>query len=44
MFRDFLMSDEIFLSPQVKRIVIISDKHGICDFSRESPNYLNLET
>ena len=25
-FRDFLMADQIFLSPQVKRSVIISNK------------------
>ena len=28
-FWDFLMFDQIFLSPQVKRSVIISNKHGI---------------
>ena len=29
-FRDFLMFYQIFLSPQVKQIMIISKKHGIC--------------
>ena len=28
-FWDILMFDKIFVSPQVKRIVIISNKHGI---------------
>ena len=28
-FWDFLMFDQIFLSPQVKRSSIISNKHGI---------------
>ena len=28
-FRDILMFDKIFVSSQVKRIVIISNKHGI---------------
>ena len=34
------MFDEIFLSPQVKRFVIISNKHGIY----ELPNDLRLMT
>ena len=28
-FRDFLMIDQIFLSPQVKQSVIINKKHGM---------------
>ena len=28
-FRDILMFDQIFISPQVKRIMIISNMHGI---------------
>ena len=28
-FRDFLMFDQIFLSPQVKQSVIINKKHGM---------------
>ena len=34
------MFDEIFLSPQVKRIMINSNKHGIY----ELPNDLRLKT
>ena len=37
-FWDILMFDKIFVSPQVKRIVIISNKHGIY----ELPNDLRL--
>ena len=33
---------EIFLSPQVKRIMIISNKHGIYEFPHELPNDLRL--
>ena len=32
MFRDFLMFEPIFLLPQVKRNVIISNKRGIYEF------------
>ena len=37
---DILMFDKIFVSPQVKRIVIISNKHGIY----ELPNDLRIRT
>ena len=40
MFLDILMFDEIFVSPQVERIVIISNKYGIY----ELPNDLRLRT
>ena len=33
---------QIFLSPQVKRIVIISNKHGIYELPHELPNDLRL--
>ena len=39
-FRDILMFDKIFVSPQVKQIVIISNKRGIY----ELPNNLRLRT
>ena len=32
------MFHKIFLSPQVKRIVIISNKHGIYELPNELPN------
>ena len=32
------MSRQIFLSPQVKWIVIISNKHGINELSHDLPN------
>ena len=38
------MFEEIFLSPQVKRIVIITNKHGIYEFAHELPNNLKLRT
>ena len=41
-FSDFLMFDQIFLSPQVKRSVIISNKHGTYELSYELPNNLRL--
>ena len=41
-FSDFLMFYQIFLSLQVKQIVIISNKHGIYEFPRELPNDLRL--
>ena len=34
---------KIFVSPQVKRIVIISNKHGIYELLHELPNELRLE-
>ena len=43
-FRDMLMFDEVFVSPQVKRIVIISNKHGIYELPHELPNDLRLRT
>ena len=43
-FRDMLMFDEVFVSPQVKRIVIISNKHGIYELPHELPNDLRLMT
>ena len=33
---------QIFLSRQIKRIVIISSKHGIYEFPQELPNDLRL--
>ena len=36
--------DKIFVSPQVKRIVIISNKHGIQELPHELPNDLRLRT
>ena len=33
---------QIFLSPQVKQIVIISNKHGIYELPHELPNDLRL--
>ena len=41
-FRDFLMLDQIFLSPQVKQSVLVSERHGIYELSHELPN--DLET
>ena len=41
-FWDILMFDKIFVSPQVKRIVIISNKHGIYELPHELPNDLRL--
>ena len=38
------MFDEIFLSPQVKRIVMNSNKHGIYQSPHELPNDLRLTT
>ena len=34
------MFDKIFVSPQVKQIVIISNKHGIYELPHELPNDL----
>ena len=36
------MFDKIFVSPQLKRIVIISNKHGIYVLPHELPNDLDL--
>ena len=41
-FWDFLMFYQIFLSRQVKRRVIISNKHGTCELPHELPNDLRL--
>ena len=38
------MFDEVFLSPQAKRIVINSKKHGIYELPHELPNGLRLRT
>ena len=43
-FCDILMFDKTFLSRQVKRIVIISNKHGIQVLPHELPNVLRLRT
>ena len=36
------MFDKMFVSPQVKRIVIINNKHGIYELPHEMPNNLRL--
>ena len=41
-FWNFLLFDQIFLSPQVKRSLVISDKYGIYELPRELPNHLKL--
>ena len=41
-FWDFLIFDQIFLSPQVKRSVIISNKHGIYELPHEFSNNWRL--
>ena len=41
-FWDFLIFDQIFLSPQVKRSVIISNKHGIYELPHELSNNWRL--
>ena len=41
-FQDFLMFQQIFLSPQVKRIMIISTKHVIYELPHELPNDLRI--
>ena len=40
---DFSLFYQIFLSPQVKPTVIISNKHGIYELSHELPNDLSLK-
>ena len=42
-FWDILMFDQIFVSPQVKQIVTVSNKHGIYELSHELPNDLRLK-
>ena len=38
-----MIFDQILFQPQVKRSVIISDKHGIYDLPHELPNDLRLK-
>ena len=35
---------QIFLSPKVKRYVITTYKHGMCDLPHKLPNDLRLES
>ena len=44
LFSDILMFDKIFVSPRAKRIVIISNKHGIYELPHELPNDLRLRS
>ena len=37
-FEDFLIFYQIFFSPQVKRSMIVSNKHSICKLPHELPN------
>ena len=39
-FWDFLMFDQIFFSPQIKRSVIIGNKHGLYELPHELQNDL----
>ena len=39
---DFLMFYQVFLSPQVKRSAIISNKQGVYELPHELPNDLRL--
>ena len=41
-FSNFLVLYQFFHSPQVKRSVIIRNKHGICELIHEVPNDLRL--
>ena len=41
-FWDPLIPYQIFISPQVKRSMIISNKHGIYELSHKFPNDLRL--
>ena len=41
-FWEFLMFNQILLSPQVKRCAIITHKHGIYELPHELPNDLRL--
>ena len=43
-FCDTLMFGKIVVSPQVKRIVIISNKLGTYELAHELPNDLRLRT
>ena len=38
------MFDKIFVSPQVKQIVLISNKNGIYELTDKLPNDLRLRT
>ena len=38
------MFDKILVSPQVERIVIVSNEHGIYELAHELPNNLRLRT
>ena len=40
--RYFLILYQNFFSPQVKRGLIISNKHGMCEMPHELPNDLRL--
>ena len=42
-FWDFLMFYQIFLSPQVKQIVIISNKHDMYKLNHKLPKDLRLK-
>ena len=42
LFWNLLMFDQIFLSPQVKRSLITSTKHGLYELPHELPNELNF--
>ena len=42
MFWDIFIDEQIFFPPQVKRSVIISNKHSICKIPHELPNDLRL--
>ena len=42
--KGFLMFDQISLSPQVKRIVIIRNEHGVHELSHKLPNDFLIPT
>ena len=42
-FWDFTLFDQIFLSSQEKRSLIISNKHGIYQLPHDFPNNLKLQ-
>ena len=42
-FWDFVMYDQIFLSPQVKLSVLVINKHGMYELPHELPNNLRLK-
>ena len=41
-FRDILLFEQIFLSPQVKRSVVISNKHDMYELPHELLNNIRL--